>query len=206
VASGVQPRPAGYAAWRGVARIGEGVVSRASETMGRGRRFGLVPLRDGRVYWFAVAAGGGADLDLQTVFASWHAPIADVLHATPRDERSYLPLHDLPKLPRWHSGSVVLAGDAAHAMTPNLGQGAAQAFEDVAVLARELDARPLPDALVAYEGARKRRAERIVRQSRFFGRVAQTTNPVLVWARDFAAARTPVALAERQFASILDPA
>jgi 2-polyprenyl-6-methoxyphenol hydroxylase-like FAD-dependent oxidoreductase len=45
VAPGVSPRPAGYAAWRGVAQTGHATPDRASETLGRGKRFGIVPLR-----------------------------------------------------------------------------------------------------------------------------------------------------------------
>ena len=116
-------RPAGYGAWRGVAATGSATPGVASETMGRGRRFGLVPLSGERTYWFAVLGRDGGDADLAREFAGWHEPIAELLDAAPVGERSYLPLADLPILPRWHRGNVVLVGDAAHAMTPNLGQG-----------------------------------------------------------------------------------
>lgn len=172
VAPGVAPRPAGYAAWRGVALSGELTPKRASEAMGRGQRFGLVPLRGDRTYWFAVLADGDGSEDLEATFVGWHEPISEVLAAPAIGERSYLPLQDLPPLPRWHRDGVVLVGDAAHAMTPNLGQGAAQALEDVAALSRHLGEKPLSEALRAYEHDRKRRAERVVRQSRAVGRVA----------------------------------
>ena len=76
-------------------------------------------------------------------------------------------LADLPKLPRWvsQSGKVVLIGDAAHAMLPYLAQGAAQAVEDGATLAEELDhcvsTKDIPLALQRYQKKRKRRAETI---------------------------------------------
>jgi 2-polyprenyl-6-methoxyphenol hydroxylase-like FAD-dependent oxidoreductase len=204
VAPGIAPRAAGYAAWRGVAASGELTPSPASETIGRGKRFGLLPLSGERTYWFAVLAGDRPDADLQDEFAAWHEPIAQVLAATPEAARTYLHLHDLPSLPRWHRGRVVLVGDAAHAMTPNLGQGAAQALEGVAVLADRLRVEPLPDALAAYERARKPRAERIVRRSRAIGRVAQASNPLAACLRDSLARHTPAALTARQLSQVLD--
>ncbi|WP_406206156.1 FAD-dependent monooxygenase [Kitasatospora sp. NBC_01560] len=59
----------------------------------------------------------------------------------------------------WHVGRVVLAGDAAHASTPHLAQGAAMAVEDALVLAQELDAADgVPAALTAWEARRRPRA------------------------------------------------
>ncbi|MGX4733626.1 FAD-dependent monooxygenase [Kitasatospora griseola] len=59
----------------------------------------------------------------------------------------------------WHVGRVALAGDAAHASTPHLAQGAAMAVEDALVLAQELDAADsVPAALQAWEDRRRPRA------------------------------------------------
>lgn len=204
IAPGIAPRAAGYAAWRGVAETGEATPDRASETMGRGKRFGLVPLKGGRTYWFAVVADGDGGDDLEAEFGDWHRPIADVLAATPIPERSYLPLYDLPPLPRWHQDRTILLGDAAHATTPNLGQGAAQALEDVAALAPLLGAQPPAEAFLVLERRRKRRAERIVKQSRAIGRIAQASNPVAARLRDLAARGTPELLAYQQMARTLD--
>jgi 2-polyprenyl-6-methoxyphenol hydroxylase-like FAD-dependent oxidoreductase len=203
VAAGQAPRSAGQGAWRGIAQMPGLGLRRASETMGRGRRFGLVPLSGERVYWFAVLTGDGASAGLEDAFGGWHEPIAAVLDATPPSERSYLPLRDLAPLPRWHSGGAVLVGDAAHAMTPNLGQGAAQALVDVAVLCRELAQRPPAEAFLAYERARKARAEQIVRRSRAVGRVAQMANPLAVGLRNALVRRIPPALVARQMEGVL---
>jgi 2-polyprenyl-6-methoxyphenol hydroxylase-like FAD-dependent oxidoreductase len=205
VAPGVLPRGAGYGAWRGIAHTGALTPLGASETFGRGKRFGLVRLSGERTYWFAVLRGdAGREADLDAEFASWHEPIAAVLGATPAAARSYLPIEDLPGLPDWHRANVVLVGDAAHAMTPNLGQGAAQALEDVAVLVDRLRAEPAPAALRSYERARKRRARGIVRRSRAVGRIAQTANPLAAGLRDGLARHTPQALMARQFNRVLD--
>jgi 2-polyprenyl-6-methoxyphenol hydroxylase-like FAD-dependent oxidoreductase len=202
VAGDVQPRPAGYAAWRGVAAVD--AVSRASETMGRGRRFGMVPLPGGRTYWFAVAEDVSPGADLAEVFAGWHEPIADILAAPAEGPGSYLELEDLPKLERWNTDRAVLVGDAAHAMTPNLGQGAAQSLLDVAALARALGAEAsVASALAAYETARKATAEKVAARSRSVGRVAQASGPLSSRLRDIAARAAPESVAMRQFADVL---
>jgi 2-polyprenyl-6-methoxyphenol hydroxylase-like FAD-dependent oxidoreductase len=202
VAPGVAPRPSGQAAWRGIAATGAATPAGATEASGLGKRFGLVPISGGRSYWFGLVTGGDGSEDLEAEFAGWHDPIAAVLAACPPAERSYLPLSDLPPLPTWHRGNVLLVGDAAHATTPNLGQGAAQALEDVAALVALLRDRPPAPAFVALEKARKRRAERIVWQSRLAGRLLQTSSPAVARLRNAAMRATPEAVAYRQLASI----
>jgi 2-polyprenyl-6-methoxyphenol hydroxylase-like FAD-dependent oxidoreductase len=106
---------------------------------------------------------------------------------------------DRPPIERWHSGRVVLLGDAAHPMTPNLGQGAAQAIEDAVVLDECLArATSLADALVRYEQRRVVRANTIVRLSRQFGAIAQWSNPFAVWLRDRAMTLMPASMAVSQ--------
>lgn len=113
-------------------------------------------------------------------------------------------LNDLPPLRTWHDGlSTVLVGDAAHGMTPNLGQGAAQALQDVAILLSELASAPVPDALAAYERHRKRSAEHVVVRSRMAGRVAQAAHPVTALLRDGLARITPDRVTLRQAATVL---
>ncbi len=71
--------------------------------------------------------------------------------------------HDLPNVPVWHRGSMVIIGDAAHAPAPTAGQGASMAAEDAVALAGSLAlVAPLEDALVRYEMLRRKRVERIV--------------------------------------------
>ncbi len=80
--------------------------------------------------------------------------------------------HDVAELacplPSFHSGRVVLLGDAAHPMTPNLGQGACQALEDAVVLSRLAAAGEdeVVSALAAYTSARLPRTTQVVRWSR----------------------------------------
>src|SRR5688572_29334187 len=86
---------------------------------------------------------------------------------------------------RWSDGRMVLLGDAAHAMAPNLGQGANSALVDAAVLLDELrKAATLPEALVAYERRRRPAVRRVAAASAQLGRMAEATNPAIRWLRD----------------------
>jgi 2-polyprenyl-6-methoxyphenol hydroxylase-like FAD-dependent oxidoreductase len=175
-----RPRYAGYTAWRAVVPF-DAARLLAGETWGRGARFGQVPMRDGRAYWFATQGAregerspGGERAALLRTFAGWHAPVADLIAAA--DEAAILrhDIYDRPPLARWGAGRVSLLGDAAHPTTPNLGQGACQAIEDAAVLARCLgQGGDLAAGLRRYEGLRIPRTAAIVRQSRLVGEMGQ---------------------------------
>jgi 2-polyprenyl-6-methoxyphenol hydroxylase-like FAD-dependent oxidoreductase len=86
---------------------------------------------------------------------------------------------------RWWNGKQVLVGDAAHAMPPNLGQGANSALVDVAVLYDELRRAPdLPSALAAYQERRQKPVARVAKMSAQLGTIAERTNPLARWVRD----------------------
>ena len=92
---------------------------------------------------------------VRTLADAFPGVVATVVEDTDPEDLIVTPLADLPALPRWSRGSVALLGDAAHAMTPNLGQGGAQAIEDALVLSRILEgnASAGPEAFRAYEKA-----------------------------------------------------
>src|SRR5690606_6343664 len=95
------------------------------------------------------------------------------------------PIHDMPSLPAWQRGRVVLLGDAAHAVSPSAGQGASQALEDAIVLAKCLrDVAPVGAALARYEALRRPRAERIVAQGRRRGTYKALESRAAVRVRD----------------------
>lgn len=190
---GVQPpRYSGYTAWRGVVPFDHQRLQ-PGETWGRGARFGQIPMQGGRVYWFATRntpAGqqspDGEQAELLRIFGDWHAPIRALIEATPEIAILRNDIHDRPPLKQWGKGRMTLLGDAAHPMTPNLGQGACQALEDAVVLAKQLQAiADIPTALRAYEAARIPRTTLIVQQSQRVGMVGQWANPVAVAGRNF---------------------
>ena len=188
------PVYAGYTSWRGVTPAGSvPPPPLVTESWGRGERFGIVDIGFGEIYWFAVADAppGGRDRDarreLLSRFGRWHEPIRALIEATPADRILRTDICDRPPIDRWHDGRVVLLGDAAHPMTPNIGQGASQAIEDAVVLDRCLAAgAPLEAALTRYEGRRVARANGIARASRQFGAMAQWRNPLAVALRNTA--------------------
>jgi 2-polyprenyl-6-methoxyphenol hydroxylase-like FAD-dependent oxidoreductase len=194
------PRYAGYSVWRGIVPAEEAarihVDAVLSETWGRAARFGVAVIgTDGPVYWFACESmpeGASPSHDLAEVadrFRHWHRPIPQLLAATPPDSLLRQEVHylDAP-LPNFVRGRVVLLGDAAHAVTPDIGQGACLAIEDAVVLAHALTNAADPDhvdaALTAYEVARRPRTQSLARTSGRLAHLLQVSNPVIAGLRD----------------------
>jgi FAD-dependent urate hydroxylase len=99
---------------------------------------------------------------LMDLFAGDATPAVDIIRATPGNLAGWA-TYDLPSVPTWHRGSMVIIGDAAHATAPSSGQGASMAIEDAVVLARCLrDRSDIPQAFAVYERLRRARVERIV--------------------------------------------
>ncbi len=205
---GEQPlRYAGYTAWRGVTHFAYDQLL-LGETWGRGTRFGIAPLNQERVYWFATrnapagsaATPDGHKAELLRRFRGWHDPIPAVIAATDVTAILHNDIYDLQPLKTWGRGRVTLLGDAAHAMMPNLGQGACQALEDAVALAAGLRTGSSGSTgLRAYEMQRINRANAIVRQSWRVGRIAQLEHPLTVGLRNLVFKYTPSAVSMQQF-------
>lgn len=187
-------RYAGYTAWRGVTAAPVDTGGTAGEDWAGEHRFGTVPLADGRVYWFAVASrpagetatsrGSASEKDaVRREFADWYGTVGALIDATPDAAVLRHDIHDLARpLRAFHRGRVALAGDAAHAMTPDLGQGAGAGFEDAAALTalhsgaggggQDGEGQDVAALLERYSAQRVRSAGRILLASRFMGKVA----------------------------------
>jgi len=127
------PAYAGYTAWRTVLPADAAVTGEPEtgfETWGtNGRRFAVLPLSGGRRYCYATATtepGQVADdepAELRRLFGDWHEPIPQILAGLSPDQVLRNDVEDLlTPLPAYHRGRVALVGDAAHAMTPDLGR------------------------------------------------------------------------------------
>jgi len=205
-------RYAGYTAWRAVVDFPERRDLVLGETWGPGRRFGIVPMSDGRVYWFATKNAPPEQRDppgrtketLANLFRGWHSPVEALIAAAREDSILRNDIYDLAPLTQFAQGRVALLGDAAHAMTPNLGQGACQAIEDAVVLAVCLKkAGHMEPALLEYERRRLPRTRQILIRSRQFGGIAQIQNPALCWLRDSALRLAPHSTTTREAQALL---
>jgi 2-polyprenyl-6-methoxyphenol hydroxylase-like FAD-dependent oxidoreductase len=110
---------------------------------------------------------------LPRLLGSWHRTVGELIEATVEDAILRTDIYDREPLDEhWGEGRVTLLGDAAHPMTPNLGQGAGQAMEDAVVLARCLrEGGAIADSLRCYGRLRCDRAAMVVRRSRRVGMV-----------------------------------
>lgn len=175
-----------------------------------GDRFGCLPLPDGGVYWYAAWRGpapaepGERHRWLLDRRADWHPCAAALIRATPPGEVHVVETEQLVEpLPTLAIGRVALLGDAGHAMTPDLAQGACQAFEDAAALAAVLagaGAADVPATLREYDARRHARTAALQRESRRMHRLLGLTG-LRGRLRDTVLRCIPSALAVRSLAA-----
>lgn len=188
-------RFSGHTCWRGICEkeIHGLDYSVLSETWGLGSRFGIVPLRHKRIYWFAVKDASKEETHWSTytpqqlagLFNHYHKPVEEIILHTPASSIFWNNLSDLKPISRFAFDTILLLGDAAHATTPNLGQGACMAIEDAAVLQSLLrKEKDLKKVFKQFEQERIKRTTRIVNTSYQFGKIAQTSNPLIAGIRN----------------------
>ena len=183
----IELRYAGYTCWRAVIPYQFRSQSQQfTETWGKDGRFGIVPLTDGQVYWFATINASVNDTqmqayrvaDLQQNFRNYHSLVTDVLKNTPDKSLLWNDITDFVPINQYAFGNIVLAGDAAHAMTPNMGQGAGMAIEDAAVLTSCVAQYPnIQEAFQQFEQRRIKRVSSMVNKSFQLGKIAQHLPP-----------------------------
>lgn len=212
---GVNLRYAGYTCWRAIidATDLQNIQEMGSETWGNNGRFGIVPLSENRIYWFATrnAREGDAKMrdwkveDLQSNFADFHEDVQKVLMRTKDEDVLWNDIHDFKPLETFAFDRILLLGDAAHATTPNMGQGACMAIEDAAVLLGCLKtAESYIAAFEEFEARRINRTRWIVNTSYRIGAMGQWSNGLMAKFRNSLMRMTPSSTTERQMAKLFN--
>lgn len=140
----------------------------AAEYWGKTERFGVFDLGGDRRYWFYMDASPGPPTKaaLLAKAADWPACVATAIAASPVDRLIPVTIHARSAPRRLASGSIVAVGDAAHAMEPNLGQGACQALEDAVALGRLAARLPPHEIATAFDRARRHRVTGMMARAR----------------------------------------
>jgi 2-polyprenyl-6-methoxyphenol hydroxylase-like FAD-dependent oxidoreductase len=213
--AGPEPAPyAGYVCWLATTKFCHPRLTRGhvGHYWGNGKRFGLVDLGEGEVYWWATqnlpeaSLGGSSSLRarVEACVRGWPDEVVQTVAATPDTALLEIPARDRPFLRRWGSGRITLLGDAAHPMLTSLGQGACMAIEDAVVLGRCLSDANAVAGLRRYEALRRARTRRMVVGSRTLSAIEQAEQPWLAGLRNFYFSKLPRRVARDQTRAIFD--
>lgn len=199
-----------YGGWRGTTTWPDGLTTEeaAGEVWGPRARFGFVPIGGDRLTWYGSARDVAPERGIEAaveVFASFPDPIPEVVASTPPDMLWASHIYDRRPLRRWTVDRVTLLGDAAHPMTPELGQGACQAIVDAWTLAEELSRAEDPaSAFRAYERRRRGRAAMVQIAARGMAVGGNVESPLAQRIRAGVTKSTPKGLVLRQLRLIAD--
>jgi len=208
-----QLRFSGYTCWRGITDNTGLNINETSETWGTKGRFGIVPLIDNKIYWFACKNAKAADErmkqygvnELAANFKDYHSPIISIIRSTPAEHIIWNDIIDLKPQHHYTVGNIVFIGDAAHATTPNMGQGACQAIEDAVILASCINNNTvIEEAFKTFEQKRLKRTHYIVNQSSLLGKVAQLENESLASFRNLIFRSLPQKFFQKQVEKVYD--
>lgn len=210
-----EPTYRGYTVWRAISLAAPSPLplDTAIEIQGRGLRFGIGPVGDGRIGWWASAnaaspdhaSGDEARDKLLHMFKDWYRPAVELIEATPSYSILTTPAFDREPTQTWGLKRITLLGDAIHPTTPNLGQGGCLAMEDALVLARCFEKYGATEvALRKYEGCRYRRTAAVTNYSRLYGHIGQSENPLIRGLKKSLLSLAPEAVLQRLVQTVFD--
>ncbi|REI07157.1 hypothetical protein DOS71_11400 [Staphylococcus felis] len=191
----------GYTCFRGVVEGIDDLSQIADEYWGKKGRFGIVSLLNGQAYWFATMNAKEKDAQfsgfnkpyLQAYFNHYPEPVRKILDLQSETGILHHDIYDLKPLNTFvYQNRIVLIGDAAHATTPNMGQGAGQAMEDAIVLANVLQKyESVTEALKRYDRLRVKHTAKVIKRSRKIGKIAQKEHRLSIQLRNRVLKRLP---------------
>jgi len=195
--------------WRGVSEFDwtTKYSHQAYEAWGKGRRFGFVRINDQKVYWYAVVNENlvkNPD-NLEELFAEFNPEVPRMISETPKEKIFVSDIIDLEPIFQWQKDRICLIGDAAHATTPNMGQGACQAIEDAYLLGKLFsEGKSVDEVFAQYEKLRMKKAHYIVNTSSTIGKVSHYENSLAIWLRNTLLKATPGSINEKQLEKVFD--
>ena len=186
------PRYSGQTCWRGIShfRLPDAFRNQSFEIWGDGAglRFGFGQVKESEVYWFSTVCAPEGQKDqpgiiiesLQKIYADFGSVVTGLINSTDPSSIHRSDLYDFPHIRNWWKGRLALLGDAAHATTPNLGQGGCQAIEDGWAIAHYLKIYPDPQkAFSAYQQYRYAKAKKVIDLSWTFNNFTNIRQPRL---------------------------
>ena len=204
-------RYSGSSSYRAIAR-GARILApefghEAYEIWSKGCRVGFSKINSDDYYWymtFDAPAGETSSADkmsthAETLFRTHFPRWIGLLQKTRPEEILRTDISDLKPLPKWSSGRIGLIGDAAHATTPNLGQGGAMAVEDALALAESFAHAGFNEsAWRIFERRRRKKVDWTVTTSWSIGKVCHTGNRLFRFVRNFVLKKIPESVSQKQ--------
>lgn len=178
-----------------------------NEAWGKSNRFGFVQIAKNKVYWYALKSfkKNKEEINSNNIknhFSLYSSIIQEIISSTNKKQIHTAEISDLKPIKRWYKENVCLIGDAAHAMTPNMGQGACQAIEDAFILSECLSKYQNNIALKKFQKLRIKKAHQVVKKSWMIGKIAHLSNPFLISIRNQIIKLTPESINKKQFNQI----
>jgi 2-polyprenyl-6-methoxyphenol hydroxylase-like FAD-dependent oxidoreductase len=197
VSERLKKRYSGYTSCRGIAQnpaVPWDDDHDNREIWGQGCRLGFSKINRNDVYWYFTWLTSESNSQtihhtkdhqyeiLNGYFQKYFPRYQSILACTPRDHLVRTDISDLTPAREWTKGRIGLIGDAAHATTPNLGQGGSLAIVDAYYLSEAIKTYGLhPDALTSFQNRAFRKTKLVNQISRAFGNVCHLKHPLLRW-------------------------
>lgn len=198
-------RNANQICWRGVSSysLPQEYKNELNEAWGETERFGFVQIASNKVYWYALQSFIKVKeeyslKEIERYFKEYHTVVQDLIAGTTKNQIHSAEIIDLEPIDIWYKENVCLLGDAAHAMTPNMGQGACQAIEDAYILSECLFKYNTDEAFKKFQNLRLPKAQRIVNTSWRIGKMAHMSNVVLRGIRNWCIKKIPSTINKKQ--------
>jgi 2-polyprenyl-6-methoxyphenol hydroxylase-like FAD-dependent oxidoreductase len=208
---GGEKRYSGSSSYRAIARGAHILTAEAEheayEIWAKGCRVGFSKINADDYYWYMTfnAPAGEASsaseirIHAEKLFRTFFPQWMGLLQNTWTREILRTDISDLKPLTQWSSGRIGLIGDAAHATTPNLGQGGAMAVEDALTLADAFDKFGFNEAAwKRFEQLRRKKVDWTVSTSWSIGKICHLGNPLLRSLRNIALKKTPDGVTQKQ--------